>query len=147
MNVRKRIQELGWEFPQMSEAAGTYVQGLVHNGVLYISGKADRSMKGKLGREVSLELGTLAARAAVLQCLAAAESVLGDLDRIERALQVRGFVNCTSEFGEQPKVINGASDALVAIFGEAGRHVRTSIGVNALPQGIAVEIDVTFAVR
>lgn len=144
--VRERIKELGWELPALSAAAGNYVPGVLHNGVLYISGKADQAVRGRLGAEVPFADGYAAARAALLQCLAAAEAVLGDLDRVERVLQLRGFVNCTPEFPDHPQVMNGASDALVAIFGEHGRHARTTIGA-MLPGGVAVEVDVTLAVR
>jgi enamine deaminase RidA (YjgF/YER057c/UK114 family) len=101
---------------------------------------------GKVGRDLSVEQGYEAARMVALNCLASARSVLGDLDRITRVLKLLAMVNCTEDFTEQPKVINGASDLLVQLFGESGRHARSAVGMQALPFGIAVEIEMIFEI-
>jgi enamine deaminase RidA (YjgF/YER057c/UK114 family) len=124
-----------------------------HHNLLFIAGQlsqesAERRIVGKLGREVGIEEGKKAARLCALQVIAQLRNALaGDLDRVERSLRITGFVNAVPEFQDHPQVMNGASDLLVEIFGDAGRHTRTSVGVAALPFNVAVEIDAIFAVR
>jgi enamine deaminase RidA (YjgF/YER057c/UK114 family) len=101
--------------------------------------------KGKVGRDLTVEDAYEAAKLAALNCLAAARSVLGTLDKIERVVKVNGYVNSAPGFTDQAKVMNGASDLLVQLFGEKGRHARTSVGVSELPQNIAVEVDLVLA--
>jgi enamine deaminase RidA (YjgF/YER057c/UK114 family) len=101
--------------------------------------------KGKVGKDVTVEDAYEAAKLAALNCLAAAKSVLGTLDRIERVVKVNGYVNSAPGFTEQAKVMNGASDLLAQIFGEKGRHARTSVGVSELPLNISVEVDLVLA--
>lgn len=152
-DVYQRLQELGWALPSPPKLAGNYVLGKLWGNTLYVSGQTPKDkngepvLQGKLGRERSVEQGQEAARMALLDCLAGAEAILGDLNRVETVLKMMVYVNSAPEFDQQPSVGNGASDALVAIFGEAGRHARTSIGVNSLPAGNSVEIDLILGVR
>ncbi|MGH8057105.1 MAG: RidA family protein [Candidatus Entotheonellia bacterium] len=140
------------ELPPVPSPAANYV-GAVHTGnLLFVSGHGPTrdgrfAYVGKVGKDLSVEQGYEAARVVALNCLASAKSVLGDLDRIKRVVKLLGMVNCTEDFGEQPKVINGASDLLVQLFGESGRHARSAVGMQALPFGIAVEIEMIFEVE
>jgi enamine deaminase RidA (YjgF/YER057c/UK114 family) len=125
--------------------------GVVHGGVARTSGQLPRidgriTCIGRLGGDVSVEEGAAAARVCALNALSVLRAELGSLDRVERVLTVTGFVACVPGFAEQPAVIDGASRVLVEIFGDAGRHTRSAIGVAALPRGGAVEIEVTVAV-
>jgi enamine deaminase RidA (YjgF/YER057c/UK114 family) len=124
---------------------------VVHDNVARTSGQLPRiegklTCIGTLGRDVSVDEGAIAAEVCALNALAVLEAELGSLDRVERVLTVTGFVASTPDFHEQPSVIDGASRVLEAVFGEAGRHTRSAIGVAALPRGGAVEIEVTVAV-
>ena len=103
--------------------------------------------KGRLGAELDTEQGYAAARQTMLNLLGVVKAVLGDLDRVEQVVKLNGYVNSTTDFVQQPKVINGASDLLVQLYGERGRHARTSIGVNVLPDNIPVEIEMVLQVR
>ena len=105
------------------------------------------SYRGKLGRDVTVEEGYEAARLTMVACLGSVKRFLGDLDRVERVVKLGVFVNSTPDFTDQPKVANGASELMVALFGEAGRHARSAVGVPVLPLGVAVEIDAVVAVR
>jgi enamine deaminase RidA (YjgF/YER057c/UK114 family) len=111
-------------------------QGPVRDGVMI--------SKGKVGKDITVEEAYEAAKLSALNCLAAAKSVLGSLDRVERVVKVNGYVNSAPGFTDQAKVMNGASDLLVQIFGENGRHARTSVGVAELPQNISVEVDLVL---
>ena len=106
-----------------------------------VSGTAEREIKGKLGADLSLEQGREAARTSALNCLAALLTVISSLDDVKQLVRVGAFVNSAAGFDQQPAVANGASDVFVEVFGEAGRHARTAIGVNELPAGFAVEVE------
>lgn len=152
MDVYTRMRELGIMLPPVPRAAGTYLPGKLWGNTLYLSGQTpvdgDRPiLVGKVGMAISVAEAYQGARLAVLSCLAKAEAVLGDLNRVEEVLRVGVFVNSAPGFTEQPAVGNGASDTLVAIFGEVGRHARTSIGVAELPAGACVEVDLVLGVR
>jgi enamine deaminase RidA (YjgF/YER057c/UK114 family) len=149
MGVEKRLQELGIELPQPVEPVATYVRWVQTGNLLFISGTGpgDETKRGKLGSTMSLEEGYAAARDVGLQLLATAKAALGDLDRVKRVVKVLGMVNCTPDFGEQPKVINGCSDLFVEVFGEAGRHTRSAVGFVSLPFQIPVEIECTLEVE
>ena len=149
MRVEAKLQELGLELPPTPRPAANYVGAVQAGNLLFISGHGptkDGQMAyvGKVGKDLSVEQGYEAARLVALNCLASAKSVLGDLDRITRVVKVLGMVNCSEDFGDQPKVINGASDLLVQLFGDSGRHARSAVGMQALPFGIAVEIEMIF---
>ena len=151
MDVYTRLKELGWEIPEARSSSSLFLPGVVHNGILTLSGKTSGSgrwsCKGKLESEVSIEEAQLGARQAVLNALSSVQQVLGDLNRVERVIRMTGYVNCDPAFGNQPEVMNGGSEALIALFGEAGQHARTAIGVAALPSGATVEIDLYLAVK
>jgi enamine deaminase RidA (YjgF/YER057c/UK114 family) len=149
MRVEQRLQELGIELPEPVNPLANYVRWVQTGNLLFISGTgpADETQRGKLGSTMSVEEGYAAARDVGLQLIATAKAALGDLDRVKRVVKVLGMVNCTPEFAQQPQVINGCSDLLVEVFGEAGRHTRSAVGFVALPNQIPVEIECTLEVE
>lgn len=148
--IERRLKELGIELPQANKAVGNYVPTLITGNLIFISGQItmlDGELKylGRLGEALSVEDGMSAARLCGLNLIAQAHAAMeGDLDRITRVVKLGGFVNGTHEFSDQPKVLNGASDLMVEVFGEAGKHTRSAVGVASLPLGISVEIDGIF---
>lgn len=148
-----RLREQGIELPTPSTPGAEYVPFVRAGNLIFLSGQTpqwngERRFIGKVGREFGLEDGRQAARLCALNLLAQLRvAVQGDLDRVANCVRVGGFVNAVPEFPDHPKVINGASELLVAVFGEAGRHARTAVGVGGLPYGVAVEVDAVFAVR
>ena len=150
MSVNDRIKELNIELPEPIGPAANYVRYQFTGNLLYISGTGptDKAPKGKVGADVSTEQAYQAAREVALQILATAREALdGDLDRITKTIKVLGMVNSAPDFGDHPKVINGCSDTLVEVLGDAGRHTRSAIGFAALPNNICVEIEATFEVK
>ncbi|MHB8945203.1 MAG: RidA family protein [Bacillota bacterium] len=150
--VERRLAELGLELPPMSEAVGNYEKAVLSGNLLFLSGQGPRKpgayqYRGKVGLDYTLEEGYEAARFTALALLATVKAVLGDLDRVRRVVKVLGFVNCTEDFTDQPKVLNGASDLLVQVFGDKGRHARSAIGAQQLPGGIPVEIEMVLEVE
>lgn len=142
----KRMAELGVSIPQLPPAAGAYVPAVRSGKLVFCSGQGPyrdgaNAFIGRVGREVTPEQAYEAARIAVLNCLAEACTLLGSVNAIRRIVQVRGFVNSAPDFHEQPKVINGASDLLLQIFGENGRHARAALGTSNLPFNIPVEVE------
>lgn len=131
------------------QPVANYVRWVQTGDLLFISGTGpgNESQRGKLGSTMSVEEGYAAAREVGLQILATARAALGDLDRVTRVVKVLGMVNCTSDFGDQPQVINGCSDLFTEIFCDRGRHSRSAVGFVALPNGIPVEIECTIEVR
>jgi enamine deaminase RidA (YjgF/YER057c/UK114 family) len=151
MRVEDKLKELGLELPPTPRPAANYVGAVRSGNLLFVSGHGPTkdgkfTYIGKIGKDLDVEEGYEAARLVALNCLASAKSVIGDLDHITRVVKILGLVNCTEDFGEQPKVINGASDLLVQLFGESGRHARSAVGMQALPFGIAVEIEMILEV-
>lgn len=146
MTVDERLADLGITLPTTVSPAANYVRFHTTGNLLFISGTgpSDEHKKGKLGADVTLDEGYQAARSVGLQILATAREALGSLDRITKTVKVLGMVNSDPPFGDQPKVINGCSDVLVEILGEAGRHTRSAVGFVALPNQISVEIEATF---
>ena len=146
MSVDDRLKELGIELPAPVVPAANYVRYQITGNLLYISGTgpSDEHPRGKVGRDVSLDEAYQAARSVGLQLLATAREALGSLDRITKTVKVLGMVNSDPDFGDHPKVINGCSDLLVEVLGDAGRHTRSAIGFVALPNQISVEIEATF---
>jgi enamine deaminase RidA (YjgF/YER057c/UK114 family) len=148
-----RLKELGLELPQASTPAANYVPFVRTGNLLFMAGQVciwngERRFVGKLGREFGAEEGQEAARLCALNLIAQLRAALdGDLDRLVRVVRLGGFVNSTPDFVEQPKVVNGASDLFVAVFGDAGRHARTAVGTNVLPFDLAVEVEAVFEVR
>ena len=152
MNPEARLTDLGIVLPHAAAPAANYAPGVVHGGLLHISGQipfdADGVLiRGKLGADMTTKEGAAAAARCAVGLIAQMKAVLGTLDRVERVVKLGVFVACTPEFTDQPKVGNGASDLMVAVFGEIGRHARSAVGVAALPLGVAVEVDAIVAVR
>lgn len=145
-----RLQALGLTLPEAPRAAANYVPFVISGGQLFIAGQVSRQAdgggyKGRLGADLSVAEGKKAAELACLNLLAQAKAALGSLDRITQGLRLTGYVNAAADFAEHPQVINGASDLLVTVLGERGRHTRSAVGVASLPFGFAVEIDAIFA--
>ncbi|MBE3578066.1 MAG: RidA family protein [Limnochordales bacterium] len=151
MGIRERLKELSIELPPTPPALGAYLPAVRVGEWVYTSGQLPLvggvlQVRGRLGQELSVEEGYQAARVACLNALAAAAEVT-DLDLIERVVKVTGYVASAPGFHQQPAVINGASQLLLDIFGEAGRHARAAVGVAELPQGAPVEIELVLLVR
>jgi enamine deaminase RidA (YjgF/YER057c/UK114 family) len=152
MEIEARIAELGLTLPAPPTPVGAYLLARQTGDLLFLSGTTCYTpdgllYRGRLGNELNLEQGYIAARQTMLNLLSAAKAALGDLDRVEYVVKLNGYVNSTPDFDRQPEVINGASDLLEQIFGERGRHARTSIGVNILPGNIPVEIEMVLQLR
>jgi enamine deaminase RidA (YjgF/YER057c/UK114 family) len=151
-NPESRLAELGLVLPQPPAAAGSYVPTVRTGNLLYcagtlplIDGKLTHS--GPVGRDQTVQTGAKAAENCALTTLANVKAALGSLDRVARVVFVGGFVNAVDGFADSPAVINGASDLLVKVFGEAGRHARAAVAVNGLPKGATAEIQVVIEVR
>lgn len=147
-----RLQELGIELPTPTSPVANYVPYVVTGKTVFIAGQVtlwngERRFVGKLGAGMETKQGQDDARLCALNLIAQAKAACGgDLDRITRWVKLGGFVNCAPDFGEQPAVINGASDLLVQVFGEKGKHARAAVGVASLPFGVAVEIDAVIEI-
>ena len=143
----ENIKNLGLNIPDIPKAMENYDPYKIIGKTIYISGQApvqngELIYKGKVGSDISIEEGIEAAKLCVINIIAALKTGLeGDWDKLDNFVKLTGFVNCQDNFTDQPKIINGASDMLVEIFGDQGRHARVAVGSNALPLGIAVEID------
>ena len=151
MTYEEKLASLGLELPEAPKPVATYVPAVRTGNLLFLSGvlpmrNGQLAFTGKLGRDLTVPEGIEAAKVAILNALAIAKQELGSLDRITRVVKVVGHVASADGFAEQPQVLNGASDLLVAIFGEAGRHARVATGAAELPRGAAVEIEVILAV-
>lgn len=150
-SIDKRLYDMGITLPEPAAPVASYVATAEHGGLLHISGQLPfvdgQIVKGRLGESVTLDDGVNAARACGIMILAQARAALGSLERVERVVKLGGFVNSTGDFVDQPKVVNGASDLMMAVFGENGRHARSAVGVPVLPLGAAVEVDAILAVR
>ena len=149
MTVSARLAELGIELPAVAAPVAAYVPAVVHDGLVYTSGQLPFTAgalpaTGKLGAEITAEDAKDYARTCALNALAAAADAAGGVDRIAGVLRVGGFVASVPEFSGQPGVINGASEVLGEIFGDAGRHARAAVGVPVLPLDSPVEVEVTF---
>ena len=150
--IKNRLAELGISLPQLAAPVANYVPAVISGSMLYISGqlpmKDGQMIKGHLGKDVSIEQGQEAARTCALNIITQASAALnGDLDRVVRCVKLGGFVSSTPDFTDHPKVVNGASDFIVNVFGDAGRHARAAVGVAALPLGAAVEVEAVFEIR
>ena len=151
MNYEEKLSALGLQLPEPPKPVATYVPAVRTGNLLFLSGvlpmrNGQLAYAGKLGRELSVPEGVEAAKVAILNALAIAKQEMGSLDRITRVVKVVGPVASAEGFTDQPQVLNGASDLLVAIFGEAGRHARVATGAAELPRRAAVEIEVILAV-
>ncbi|RXF74663.1 RidA family protein [Hansschlegelia zhihuaiae] len=144
--IEARLAELGVDLPDAPAPAANYVPAVISGKMLYVSGQLPLSggavtLKGHLGDGVDIEAARDAAKLCAINILAQARAAIGDLDRIARIVKLTGFVSSRPDFGDQPKVINGASDFLVEVLGDKGRHARSAIGVAALPFDAAVEVE------
>lgn len=148
--IDARLAELGIELPAVFPPAGNYLGAVVEGDLVHVGGHGpiagDRVITGKVGREVTLEQGRDAARMTACSILATLRAALGDLDRVRRIVKVFGMVNVAPGFNRTPEVIDGCSDLLVEVFGDAGRHTRSAVGLAELPFDIAVEIELIAAV-
>ena len=148
--IEAKLKELNAELPRASAPVANYVPFTRAGNLVIVSGQVSvRNGKpefvGKLGRGISVSEGQQAARLCALNILAHLKTACGgDLDRVKQVLRLGGFVNCTPEFTEMPQVVNGASDLMVQVFGDAGKHARAAVGVNSLPLGVAVEVEAMF---
>ena len=155
MEVEKKLAEMGLALPPAPTPVANYVPAVRAGNLLFISGHGPDLVKdgkihyirGKLGKDLTVEQGYDAAKQVTLNILQSIKGAIGDLDKVRRIVKVLGFVNCTEDFPDQPKVINGASDLLVALYGERGRHARSAVGMYQLPFGIAVEIEMVVEVE
>jgi enamine deaminase RidA (YjgF/YER057c/UK114 family) len=148
----ENLTKLGIALPPTSAPVANYVKFVRTGNLIYFSGtgptKADGSMvKGKLGKDLSIEEGIAAAQLTGIQLISSLKYALGDLNKVKRIVKVLGMVNCTPDFEDQPKVINGFSDLMVAVFGEKGKHARSAVGMNALPFNMAVEIEMIVEIE
>ncbi|GAB3196954.1 enamine deaminase RidA (YjgF/YER057c/UK114 family) [Pontibacter aydingkolensis] len=151
ISPEERLQQLGILLPEPVKPVANYVTYIQTGNLLFLSGHgycgAPTAVDiGKLGRDLTVEQGYLAARNSGICILATIKHALGDLGSVKRIVRVLGMVNATDDFADHPKVINGFSDLMVDVFGEKGRHVRSAVGMGSLPGGIAVEIEVTLEV-
>ena len=150
MSFENKIKELGIMLPSAAAPVGSYVATKIVGKLLYISGQISidvngKLIKGKLGKELKTDDGYKAAERCALNITAQAKKACNDdLSKIKSCIKLTGFVNSSDDFIEQPKVINGASDTIVKIFGEAGMHTRAAVSTNSLPLGVAVEVDAIF---
>lgn len=149
--IETRLSELGLTLPEAAAPVANYVPFTVVGGLVHISGQVSRDASGlilgKLGAGTDVEAGAAAARTCALQLISQLKAACGgDLERLVQVVKLNGFVNSAPDFTDQPKVINGASDLMVEVFGDRGRHARSAVGVAALPLGVAVEVDGVFAI-
>ncbi len=149
--IESRLAELGLTLPEPAAPVAAYVPVVVAGGLAHVSGQLPfvegKLVTGRLGEDVDLESGVEAAQACAVMILAQLKAALGSLDRVERVVKLGAFVNSAGDVTDQPKVANGASELMVAVFGEAGKHARSAVGVPVLPLGAAVEVDAIVAVR
>jgi len=151
MSAEAKLKHLGIELPEPMNPAGSYVPAVRTGNLLYLSGAGPLDAEGhltraKLGENLSIEEGQAAARLVALQLLATIRRELGTLDRVKQVVKLLCMVNATPDFADPPKVANGASDLLVEIFGEAGKHARSAVGMATLPMGMAVEVEMIIEV-
>lgn len=151
MGAESRLKELGLELPSPAAPVGNYVPAVRTGNLVFLSGHGpvgkDRVITGKLGEDLTVEEGYEAARIVAIGLLGSLKAAIGDLDKVRRVVKLLGMVNCDPAFMEQPRVIDGASDLLVELFGEQGKHARSAVGMNALPFNIAVEIEMILEVE
>ena len=151
MNAEQKLNELGITLPKPPRPVANYVPAVKTGNFLFLSGHGPRNdgqtkISGKVGRELTIEEAYQTARNVGLNCLATIKDTIGDLNKVKRVVKLLGMVNCTEDFKDQPKVINGCSDLLVNIFGEAGKHARSAVGMQALPNQIPVEIEMILEI-
>ncbi|WP_417829780.1 RidA family protein [Thalassospira sp.] len=149
--IDTRLADLGISLPTTTAPVANYVPYVIAGNLVHISGQitmenGELKFVGKLGADYDVETGQKAARLCALNLVAQLKAAIGDLDKVTRVVKLNAFVNSAPDFTDQPKVVNGASDTMVEIFGDVGKHARSAVGVAALPLGVAVEIDGIFEV-
>lgn len=149
--IEARLAELGVTLPDAPAPAANYVPYVISGNMVYVSGQISMAdgqlICGKLGADMGIDAGAAAARSSAISLLAQLKAACGgNLDRLQRVVKLVGFVNSTADFTDQPKVINGASDFMVAALGDAGRHARSAVSAASLPLGVAVEIEAIFEI-
>jgi enamine deaminase RidA (YjgF/YER057c/UK114 family) len=152
MKIEARLAELGIELPPAPQPVGNYIPAVLVGNVLYLGGVSNRmrgvlKYQGKVGSDLTLEQAYDAARMCAINHLAVMKELLGDLDRVERMIKLVGHINCAPGFNQLPPVLNGASDLLVEVFGEQGRHARLALGASELSSDIPVETELTVQIR
>ena len=152
MTIEDKLAEMGVTIPDPKPALGSYVPAVQTGSLVFVSGnlpiQADGSMlhSGKLGEDVSVEEGYAATKQCAINCLSAAKGIIGDLNNVQQVVKLRVLVNSSPDFTDQPAVANGASDLLVELFGESGKHARAAVGVVSLPLGVSVEVELVLEV-
>lgn len=151
MSAEQKLNELGLTLPQPPKPTANYVPTVKTGNLLFVSGHGPYNdgktkISGKVGRELTIEEGYQTARNVALNCLASVKDTVSDLNKVKRVVKLLGMVNCTEDFKDLPKVINGCSDLLVTIFGETGKHARSAVGMQALPNQIPVEIEMILEI-
>ncbi len=152
MSIQSKLEELGIELPEPPKPLGAYLPAVVVGRFIFVSGEKASvngvlKYTGKVGKDLSLEEGYEAARICAINCLACIKSVVQDLDDVERIVKVVGYVNSGDGFNQQPKVVNGASELLLKVFGKGGQHARVAVGVNELPDDSPVEISMIVKLK
>ena len=151
--ILDNLKKLNIEIPDAPDPVGAYVAYKIIGNLLYVSGQLPvgidgKIIKGKIGKDLTIENGQEAAKLCVINIVAQVKKALhGDLNKVKNCIKITGFVNSTDDFKDQPKIINAASEMLTSIFGECGKHTRAAVSSNSLPLGIAVEIDAIFEVN
>lgn len=152
MTIEDKLAEMGVTIPDPKPALGSYVPAVQTGSLVFVSGnlpiQADGSMlhSGKLGEDVSVEEGYAAAKQCAINCLSSAQGIVGDLNNVQQVVKLRVLVNSAPDFTDQPAVANGASDLLVELFGESGKHARAAVGVASLPLGASVEVELVLEI-
>ncbi len=152
MEVERKLAEMGLELPAVTPPIANFVGSVRTGNLLFVAGHVPRMPDGsflnpgKLGQDVTIEQGYESAQRAMLNCLASAKENLGDLDKVRRVVKLLCMVNSAPDFGDQPKVANGASDLLVSLYGERGRHARSAVGMGGLPSSNCIEIEMILEV-
>lgn len=151
-DAEKKLKDLKIELLKPTQPIGTYVKAVRVGNLIFLSGhgpgKPDgTTMTGKVGKDATLEQGYMAARQTAISILSTLKAEIGDLNKVKRVVKVMGMVNCTEDFTDQPKVMNGFSDLMVSLYAEKGLHARTSVGVNALPGNMMVEVEMIVEVE
>ncbi|MBV9119290.1 MAG: RidA family protein [Chloroflexi bacterium] len=152
MRIEQKLAELGFDLDERMPPAGNYVGAVQTGNLLFVSGHGPHmggkiAMQGRVGADLTLEQGYEAARITAVSCLRSVRQAIGDLDRVKRVVKILGMVMCVEGFVDTPKVINGCSDLLVELYGENGRHARSAVGMQQLPNNIPVEVEMILEVE
>ena len=152
MQIENRLKEMGIELPPAATPVANYVPAVRSGNLVFLSGHGPHDeqgnlITGKVGADLTAEQGYQAARRIAVGLLGSLKGLIGDLDKVKRIVKLLGLVNCTPDFGDQPKVVNGASDFFVEAFGDKGKHARSAVGTNALPGNISVEIEMIVEIE